>query len=81
ILRSMPQDEQAIAQALIYNRSLFDQSRDLGGTRYPISAVQLERADWERHYGPEFERLAAAKRRYDPDNLLASGPDMLGKRP
>lgn len=39
-------------------------------------AVRLDRKDWKRHYGPQFKRLIAAKRRYDPDNIFTSGPDM-----
>jgi cytokinin dehydrogenase len=77
ILRYLPPgNDDAVAQALAYNRQLFDQCLDLGGTHYPISAVQLERADWKRHYGPEFDRLVHAKARHDPGNVLASGPDI-----
>ncbi len=77
ILRYMPPgDEQAVSEALAYNRQLFDRCLALSGTHYPISAVQLEREDWERHYGAEFSRLAAAKAGYDPDNVIGSGPDI-----
>lgn len=80
ILRFTPNDEQAVAQALAYNRVLFEQCRELGGTHYPISAVHLEREDWERHYGEAFSTLAAAKRRYDPYAIIASGPDIFAAR-
>jgi cytokinin dehydrogenase len=77
ILRYMPPgDEQAVSEALAYNRQLFDRCLALGGTHYPISAVRLEREDWERHYGAEFSRLATAKARYDTDNVIGSGPDI-----
>jgi FAD/FMN-containing dehydrogenase len=76
ILRFSPDNPEVIAQILEYNRGLYDKNRDLGGTHYPISAVRLTPEDWERHYGPEFGRLTAAKHRYDPDNVLAGGPDM-----
>jgi FAD/FMN-containing dehydrogenase len=76
ILRYLPDDKAAIEQALVYNRMLFDQCRDLGGTHYPISAVKLEREDWVRHYGTAFDALAAAKARYDPANVIGSGPDI-----
>jgi cytokinin dehydrogenase len=76
ILRSAPYDEAVIAQILAFNRELYDKNRDLGGTNYPISAVQLTPEDWRQHYGPEFARLAAAKGRYDPANVFASGPDL-----
>jgi cytokinin dehydrogenase len=76
ILRFMPDDKNAVEQALNYNRSLFDQCRDVGGTHYPISAVRLDRDDWVRHYGAQFARLALAKVRHDPANVLTGGPDL-----
>jgi cytokinin dehydrogenase len=76
ILRSLPPGSAAVAQAVAYNRTLYDQCRSLGGTHYPISAVTLSRSDWEAHYGAQFAALAAAKRRYDPANVLTGGPDM-----
>jgi cytokinin dehydrogenase len=77
ILRYLPPgNDEAVAQALAYNRQLFDECLGMGGTHYPISAVQLERVDWKRHYGPEFDRLVRAKARHDPGNVLASGPDI-----
>ena len=79
ILRFSPYDSNVIGQILDFNRVLFDKNRDLGGTHYPISAVRLAAKDWRRHYGPYWDELLAAKRRYDPDNVLASGPDVLGQ--
>jgi cytokinin dehydrogenase len=77
ILRYLPPgNSDAVAQALAYNRRLFDECLGMGGTHYPISAVQLERNDWKRHYGPEFDRLVRAKACHDPGNVLASGPDI-----
>ncbi len=76
ILRFMPDDKNAVEQALSYNRSLFDQCRDAGGTHYPISAVRLNRDDWVRHYGAQFARLALTKVRHDPANVLTGGPDL-----
>lgn len=58
------------------NRRLFEESRALGGTLYPFSAVKLSRAEWRKHYGQDFDLLACAKRRYDSRNVLASGPDI-----
>jgi cytokinin dehydrogenase len=76
ILRSMAPGSTAVAQAVAYNRSLFDHCRSLGGTHYPISAVALAREDWVAHYGAQFPALAAAKRRHDPANVLTGGPNM-----
>jgi len=60
------------------NRRLYERNRDLGGTLYPISAVPLEPADWHHQLGPEWQRLAAAKRRFDPDGVLRPGTDVFG---
>lgn len=56
------------------NRRLFEENRGLGGTLYPFSAVKLSRAEWRQHYGEHFADLARAKRCFDPQNVLASGP-------
>jgi cytokinin dehydrogenase len=58
------------------NRRLFEETRDLGGTLYPFSAMQLSKADWKKHYGENFKALASAKHCFDPKNVLASGPDI-----
>jgi len=76
ILRYSPYDAALLDTIVAYNHTLFDQSLALGGTHYPISAVRLTREDWKRHYGPQWKRLSAAKRRYDPANTFASGPDI-----
>jgi Cytokinin dehydrogenase 1, FAD and cytokinin binding len=41
--------------------------------------VRLDVADWKAHYGEQWQRLLAAKRRYDRGDVLASGPDILGR--
>ncbi len=76
ILRRLPPDKAALAQALAYNRWLFEQAIDLGATHYPVGALRLDREDWKRLYGPVFGRLREAKRRFDPDRVLAGGPDI-----
>src|SRR5918996_6642747 len=45
-------------------------------TLYPFAALELSPVDWQQHYGPIWPALARAKRRYDPDGVLASGPDV-----
>lgn len=61
------------AQMLARNRVLFEEARDLGGTRYPIGSVEFDRDDWEQHYGPEWRDFRRAKRRYDPGGILSPG--------
>jgi cytokinin dehydrogenase len=66
-------------QMLAGNRTLYDENQRLGGTIYPFSAVPLSADDWRTHYGRQWKPLLAAKRHFDPENLLASGPDVLSK--
>ena len=47
---------------------------------YPISAIRLDAQDWAVHDAEQWTRLLDAKRRFDPANTLASGPDVLGVR-
>lgn len=61
---------------LAFTAVIFDLNREQGGTHYPFTALALSRAEWERHYGPAFGGLADAKRRFDPHNVFASGPDI-----
>jgi hypothetical protein len=38
--------------------------------------VELTQQDWRHHYGVRWQELAEAKRRYDPDAVFASGPQL-----
>jgi len=75
LIRYAANSEQS-AQMLDANRRLFEESRALGATLYPFSAVKLSKAEWQEHYANDFKRLAQAKHRYDSNNVLASGPDI-----
>jgi FAD/FMN-containing dehydrogenase len=77
-LRALPPGTDP-SSALAFNRRLYDRCRQIGGSQYPISAVRLGVDDWKAHYGEQWHRLRAAKRRYDRANVLASGPDVLGR--
>lgn len=79
MLRTQTSDPDVVTRMLAGNRTIFEQNRSLGGTHYPFSALQLARRDWRLHYGPHWDMLVQAKRRYDPDNVLASGPDIFRK--
>lgn len=68
-----------VESVLTFNRWCYDRCVELGGSQYPISAVRLSAADWAAHYGEQWDRLRAAKRRYDRHDVLAGGPDVLGK--
>lgn len=67
-------DEAYAARTMKRNRRLFEQARTTGATRYPIGALDFDPNDWRDHYGPVWSRFRAAKRRYDPDNVLTPGP-------
>ena len=64
----------AVGTMLCANRTLLERCRHLGGTFYPIGAIPLSPPDWRRHFGPEWERLVRAKRRFDPGGVLTPGP-------
>jgi cytokinin dehydrogenase len=64
----------ANAAAMIdQNRRLFDKAVALGGKRYIIGAIPMTVEDWKRHYGPLWSVFLAAKRYFDPDNVLTPG--------
>jgi hypothetical protein len=76
VLRSETNDPEVLARMLSGNRTLFESCRDIEGTLYPFAAVEMSQADWERHYGPRLPALLDAKRRYDPQRIFASGPNL-----
>ncbi len=45
----------------------------LGGKRYLSGFVDFTLEEWRAHYGPEWDRFVAAKRRWDPDGVLNPG--------
>jgi FAD/FMN-containing dehydrogenase len=78
ILRTASPETVDVARMVAHNRQLFERNRAWGGTHYAISAIPLSLEDWRRHYGSAWEGFAAAKRRYDPDNVLTPGPGIFG---
>ncbi|HEX8291279.1 MAG TPA: FAD-binding protein [Pyrinomonadaceae bacterium] len=72
ILRTVPHE--AADAVLAENRRLYEESRDLGGKFYTISAVPLGTHDWAKHFQPLWGRLVSEKSRRDPDNVLGPGP-------
>lgn len=67
-------DPAFVDRMLQRNRMLFERARKIGGTRYPISAIEFSRGDWVRHYGDQWARFARLKERFDPANILTPGP-------
>jgi FAD/FMN-containing dehydrogenase len=62
-----------VTDMLARNRRWFERARALGGTRYPISAIEFTPEDWEQHYGALWTEFRKRKQRFDPDNILAPG--------
>jgi cytokinin dehydrogenase len=74
LLRFPPADPGQTQSLLAQNRSLYDRVTTLGGKRYVTGAIpDFTPADWRRHFQPEWDFLAAAKHRFDPDNVLTPG--------
>lgn len=70
-----PGYDEAFAQRMIArNRTLFEQARDLGGTRYPIGTLRFDRADWAQQYGEQWTRVNVSKTFFDPQRILTPGP-------
>jgi hypothetical protein len=53
------------------NRRLYEAAKELGGTLGPFGYMPMSAADWRTHFGPRWEELTEAKRRYDPDGVFA----------
>jgi FAD/FMN-containing dehydrogenase len=63
------------------NATLSARTRGAGGKIYPPFAPPLSGADWQEHYGRQtWNRLATAKRLYDPRNVLTPGPGIFAVR-
>ncbi len=74
VLRTTPpQDTATVERLLAANRSAYDTVHAAGGTQYPVGSIPFGRADWRRHFGPEWARLAEARTTYDPRGLLTPG--------
>jgi cytokinin dehydrogenase len=74
ILRTVAPDPAVVGAVLTENRGLYERARDLGGTLYTISAVQMSPPDWKTHFQPFWGQLVSEKSQRDPDNVLGPGP-------
>jgi cytokinin dehydrogenase len=64
-------DPQAMLAA---NDALVTRLLATGGKVYPPYAPVLSPSQWQQHYGPAtWQRFAAAKKRFDPNNVLTPG--------
>lgn len=70
-----PGADQAFTDSMLArNRALFEDVRELGGTRYPIGALEFSTADWKAHFGDAWKAFRKAKKKYDPERILTPGP-------
>ena len=66
-----------LEEQLSANTRLIDRALALGAKRYPPYSGLKSASDWEGHYGETlYRRVVAAKRRFDPRQILASGARM-----
>jgi FAD/FMN-containing dehydrogenase len=73
MLHTIAPNPEAIAQVVASNRLLFERSRALGGTYYPIGMVEMSQQDWQTQYGPLWEQVVQMKQHFDPDHLFSPG--------
>lgn len=78
LLRRVPvAEESRYAEMVAVVRGLADRTHGASGKVYPPYAPFFKRADWQTHYGPDrWRRLVAAKRRFDPNDVLTPGTAM-----
>lgn len=77
ILRTaVPPD--AAQQLVDANRAIYEELHDLGGKRYPISAIPFSVQDWKDHFGNQWGKFVKAKSKYDPCNVLTPGQGIFG---
>ncbi|MGH3877530.1 MAG: FAD-binding protein [Actinophytocola sp.] len=74
LVRVPTTDDADNAQRLVAaNKAMYERVKAAGGVLYPVSAFPLSKDEWREHFGPVYDQLAAAKRKYDPDEVLTPG--------
>lgn len=70
---AIPPSRDRINELIEENRRLFDQCISIGGKRYPIDSVPMDRQDWRRHYQPLWGLVLNSKQRFDSGHILTPG--------
>ncbi len=78
ILRFTPPVPPLVEQRIAENVALFQQARNLGGKRYPISSIPFSQADWIQHFGADWLLFVLQKARFDGKNVLTPGHGIFG---
>ena len=76
---AFPATAERIAELTRQNLSLYQQSCDAGGNRYPCDSIPqpADPAGWQLHYGQSrWPQLQSAKAKYDPHKLFVSNLNM-----
>ncbi|PXY25968.1 dehydrogenase [Prauserella coralliicola] len=73
-----PYDPAGVARMIQLNTGLYERVKALGGTVYPANTLPMTEKDWKDHFGDEWEKLEAAKKRYDPKGVLTVGQGVFG---
>lgn len=70
---AVPPTPERAAQLVEANRTLFDRAVTLDGKRYPVDSVPMTTHDWQKHFQPVWGAFVAAKRHFDPAEILTPG--------
>ena len=76
LVRFASNDAAQIEHMVVQNQTLHQRIRAAGGMLYPVSALPLDRSEWEEHYGPVWPKMQRAKKRFDPTNSLTPGYEL-----
>lgn len=72
--RTAVTDDAVLKSMLTANHSLLARVLASGGAIYPAYCPILSREQWQVHFGADtWKRFAAAKKRFDPNNVLTPG--------
>lgn len=70
--RADPATPDRIAELMADNEAVYQRLRSAGGERYLPDTPPENREFWRRHFGPVWSDLVLARRKWDPDHVLAS---------
>jgi hypothetical protein len=69
------QSEREIEAMASANVELYRRATGIGAVRYPCDSLQCPAGpeEWSEHFGPLWDRVQAAKQRFDPEGILTPG--------
>ena len=78
-LSRMPDASANVGPLIATNRTPYERAREMGGTRLTTTAIPFSQADWIEYYGPAWKFLREAKRRFEPNKVLAPAQETFAK--